>query len=125
VTEISYTHGRILDQIGYHVRDYFLKRMDKFEGIPRGVMAHSTHVKGIGTFEDGVEEPRVTVTLATRIPEEHCRKINLGYMNPDEVRPDEWQGREAEGILRVLRAGEMLYRLSDGTVPRIPGDPGA
>jgi len=120
VDEISYTHGDVLDRIGYHVRDYFLKQMDQFAGVPRGVMAHSTHVKGIGTFEDGVETPRVNVVLATRIPEERCRQVNLGYCDPDTIDPDEWRDREDEGILLVPKAGEMLHRLADGSVPEIP-----
>jgi len=119
IDEVSYTHGRIIDRIGYHTRDYFLKQMDKFEGVPGGIMAHSTHVKGIGTFEDGVERPRVNVILATGIPEERCRRINLGYLDPATVNIEEWEGREAEGVLAVHDAGETLYRLSDGTVPRI------
>jgi len=120
VDEISYTHGDVLDRIGYHVRDYFLKQMDQFAGVPRGVMAHSTHVKGIGTFEDGVETPRVNVVLATRISEERCRQVNLGYCDPDTIDPDEWRDREDEGILLVPKAGEMLHRLADGSVPEIP-----
>ncbi|MDP6438655.1 MAG: lactate racemase domain-containing protein [Candidatus Brocadiia bacterium] len=119
IDEVSHTHGRHLDRVGYHVRDYFLKQMDRFGDVPRAVMAHSTHVKGIGRFENGVERPRVNVILATRIPEERCRRVNLGYMNPDEIDPADCEGREDEGILCVRRAGEMLYRLSDGTVPRI------
>jgi len=35
ITEISYTHGKWLNKIGYHTRDYFLKRMDQFAGVPR------------------------------------------------------------------------------------------
>ncbi len=122
VDEISYTHGKVLDEIGYHVRDYFLKRMEEFQGVPRGVMAHSTHVKGIGTFTDGVERPRVNVVLATSIPEERCRQVNLGYRDPASINADEYRDREDEGILLVPKAGEMLYRLEDGTVPRIPAD---
>ncbi|MFP4029645.1 MAG: lactate racemase domain-containing protein [Candidatus Brocadiia bacterium] len=121
IDEISYTHGKVLDRIGYHVRDYFLKRMDQFRDVPRAVMAHSTHVKGIGRFEDGVEKPRVNVVLATRIPPERCEKVNLGYMDPDTIDPEEFRGRENEGILCVPDAGESLFRLSDGTVPRIEG----
>ena len=120
VDEISYTHGKVLDQIGYHVRDYFLKQMGRFEGMPRGVMAHSTHVKGIGTFEGGVETPRVSVVLATQIPEERCRQVNLGYRDPDSIAIEDYRDREDEGILLVPKAGEMLHRLADGTVPRIP-----
>jgi len=120
VDEISYTHGRILDRIGYHVRDYFLKQMGRFRDVPRGVMAHSTHVKGIGTFENGVERPRVNVVLATAIPQERCRRVNLGYRDPATVDIEEYRDREDEGVLLVPKAGEMLYRLADGSVPRIP-----
>ena len=122
ITEVSYTHGKVIDRIGYHVRDYFLKQMEKFAGVPRGVMAHSTHVKGIGTFEGGIEKPRVNVILATGIPEKRCRKINLGYRDPKSINPEEWKGREKEGIVVIPKAGEQLYRLADGSIPRIPGD---
>ena len=119
IDEISYTHGEVLDQIGYHVRDYFLKRMDQFGDVPRGVLAHSTHVKGIGHYEDGVETPRCNVVLATSIPEERCKQVNLGYRDPQAIDISEYENREDEGVLLVPKAGEMLYRLSDGTVPRI------
>ena len=119
IDEVSHTHGEILDRIGYHTRDYFLKQMDRFDGVPGGIMAHATHVKGIGTFEDGVERPRVNVILATRIPKERCDRINLGYLDPDSIHVADWEGREDEGVLVVHDAGETLYRLADGTVPRI------
>jgi len=112
VTEVSYTHGAILDQVGYHVRDYFAKQWDKFKGFPWGVLAHSTHVRGVGTFENGVERPRVTVTLATRIPEDRCRRINLNYRDPDTINPEDYASREDEGVLYVPKAGEMLHRLT-------------
>ncbi len=113
IDEISYTHGKLLDEIGYHVRDYFLKQWDKFKHYPGGVLAHSTHLRGIGEYEatTGVESPRINVTLATRIPEERCRWVNLGYLNPDEINFDDWRGREDEGILLMPKAGELLYRL--------------
>lgn len=119
IAEISPTHGRWLLKVGYHVRDYFLAQWGKFEKYPWAVLAHSTHVKGIGTFREGVERPRIEVALATGIPEEICRKINLGYRDPAGLRPEEYMDREDEGILVVPRAGEMLYRLADGTVPDI------
>ncbi len=119
VTEVSYTHGRHLDRIGYHVRDYFTKQMSKFADVPRGVLAHSTHVRGIGTFDGEVERARINVVLATRISEERCKRINLGYRDPASINPDDWKNREDDGVLCVPRAGEYLYRLADGTVPRI------
>jgi nickel-dependent lactate racemase len=111
IDEISYTHGHIIDQIGYHVRDYFVKQWELFKDYPWGVLAHSTHLRGNGTYENGVEEPRIRVTLATRISRERCERVNLGYLDPDTIDLDEWQGREAEGILLVPKAGEMLYRV--------------
>jgi nickel-dependent lactate racemase len=113
ITEVSYSHGRQIDEIGYHVRDYFLKQWDKFKDYPGGVVAHSTHVRGIGEYdaETGVESPRIEVTLATQIPEERCRRINLGYLDPDSIKVDNWAGREDEGIKLVPKAGEMLYRI--------------
>jgi nickel-dependent lactate racemase len=111
IDEISYTHGRVIDEVGYHVRDYFVKQWDRFKGYPWGVLAHSTHLRGIGTFENGVETPRIRVTLATRIPRERCERVNLTYLDPETVNPDDWRGHEDEGILLVPKAGEMLYRV--------------
>ncbi len=113
IEEISYTHGRLLDEIGYHVRDYFLKQWDRFKHYPGGVLAHSTHLRGMGNYDAAarVETPRIEVTLATRIPEERCRRVNLGYVNPDSLNLDEWRDREDQGILLVSKAGELLYRL--------------
>jgi len=114
ITEVSYTHGHLIDEIGYHCRDYFLAQWDRFGHYPGGVLAHSTHVKGAGTYDaaTGVETPRIRVTLATGIPEERCRRINLGYLDPASIRADDWNGREADGVVIVSRAGEMLYRLA-------------
>jgi nickel-dependent lactate racemase len=113
VHEISVTHGKIIEEIGYHCRDYFLKQWDKFKHYPWGVLAHSTHVRGIGTFENGVEKCRVQVTLATGIPEATCRRINLGYRDPKTIRVEDFANREDERILLVPKAGEMLYRLKN------------
>jgi len=120
ITEISYTHGKWLDKIGYHTRDYFLKRMEQFAGVPRGIMAHSTHVKGIGTFIDGVEKPRANMVLATSISKQRCEKVNLDYMNPNDINIADYENREDEGILVVHHAGEVLHRLSNGYIPTIP-----
>jgi nickel-dependent lactate racemase len=112
ITEISVTHGKLIEQIGYHCRDYFLKQWDRFKDLPWGVLAHSTHVRGIGTFENGIENCRIKVTLATRIPADICAKINLGYRDPDLINVNDFANREDAGILLVPKAGEMLYHLS-------------
>ncbi len=113
ITEVSVTHGKTLLEIGYHCRDYFHKQWDKFKKYPWGVVAHSTHVRGLGTFENGVEKCRVQVTLATQIPESVCKRINLGYRDPNSIRKEDFQNREHEGVLFVPKAGEMLYHLKN------------
>ncbi len=111
ISEISRTWGNYMEKIGYHVRDYFLEQPDKFTDIPRGVLAHSTHVRGIGRMIDGIEVPRIEVILASAIPEEICRKINLGYMDPATINFDAYKNREEEGILFVEKAGEILHHV--------------
>jgi lactate racemase len=112
IREISRTWGEQIEKIGYHVRDYFLARREEFCTFPRGVLAHSTHVCGTGCYENGVETPDVKVVLATAIPEETCRRIGLGYLDPAKIRIDDYRNREEEGILFVDHAGETLYRLA-------------
>ena len=111
--EISITHGTAIEKIGYHCRDYFTKQWDQFKDYPWGVLAHSTHVRGAGTFENGVEKCRVQVTLASQIPREVCERINLNYKNPDDVNIEDYANRESEGVLLVRKAGEQLYRLNE------------
>jgi nickel-dependent lactate racemase len=111
ITEICVAHGETIEAVGYHCRDYFLKQWDKFKHYPWGVLAHSTHVYGLGTFENGVEQPRARVTLATGIPPSMCKKINLGYRDPASINIEDFADREDEGVLLVRKAGEMLYHL--------------
>lgn len=113
ITEVSRTWGTDIEKIGYHIVDYFLEQPDRFPDIPRGVLAHSTHVRGTGIMEDGVERPRITIQLASQIPADVCEKINLGYLDPDTINPDDYRGREAEGILFVEKAGEILHRVKN------------
>jgi lactate racemase len=113
LTEVSYVHGPAIEAIGYHCRDYFLNQWDRFSHVPGGVLAHSTHLAGLGRYDPatGVETPRVRVTLATGIAEERCRRLNLGYLDPARVDVGEWRRRADGGVLVVPRAGEMLFRV--------------
>jgi lactate racemase len=113
IHEVCIAHGKTIMEVGYHCRDYFLKQWDRFKNYPWGVLAHSTHVRGIGTFENGVEKCRVKVTLATGLSKETCDRINLGYRDPGSINPEDFADREAEGVLLVRKAGEMLYRLQN------------
>lgn len=108
---VSHVHGKYIYEIGYHTLPYFLNDWDKFKHIPLGVLAHSTHMRGSGEFENGVEKPNVRVTLASKISREDCEQLNLGYMDPAKIDLDSFKGREDEGVLFVPRAGETLYRV--------------
>jgi nickel-dependent lactate racemase len=116
ISEVSYVHGALIDEVGYHVRDYFLQQWERFRDYPWRVLAHSTHLRGAGSYEDGIERARIRVTLATAIPRDRCERLGLGYLDPATVEPEEWAGREDEGILLVRRAGETLYRARGGAV---------
>ncbi len=109
--EVSIVHGEEIKAVGYHVRDYFVKQWDKFKDMHWTTLAHSTHVKGKGEYDNGIETPRIQVTLATQIPEDICKLINLGYRDPKTINPENWRNKEDEGLLLVERAGEMLYRV--------------
>ena len=110
VKEISSTHREIYD-IGYHCRDYFVKQWDRFSDVHWGVLAHSTHLRGAGTFDaaTGEERLRVQVTLATAIPEAVCHAVNLGYRDPASLDPAAFTADPDTFV--VPRAGEMLFRL--------------
>jgi nickel-dependent lactate racemase len=123
--EISVTHGPLIEQVGYHVRDYITKQWDKFQHLPWGVLAHSTHVRGGGTFEKGVEKPRVQVTLASQIPREVCERLNLGYRDPESIDIESFANREDEGVLLVRKAGEYLYRMEENAGSHPRGSDGA
>jgi nickel-dependent lactate racemase len=122
VPEVSYVHGRLIDEIGYHCRDYFLGQWERFGHYPGGILAHSTHVKGLGAYDtsSAVETPRIKVTLATGIPAERCARINLGYLDPAGIDVRDWSDNPHDDAFVVPRAGEVLFR-----VGRPPEDAGA
>ena len=111
IKEISYTHGKEIRKVGYHVRDYFLRQWDRFSGMSKLILAHSTNVRGVGTFENGVELPRINVTLATSIPADVCRSVSLGYVDYRSINVPEWKKNQNGDLLVVENAGQLLYRL--------------
>ncbi len=99
----------------YKTEPAIVKQWDRFKDVPGSILAHSTHVKGAGSYDPatGVERPRIQVTLATGIPAERCRRVNLGYADYRTIDPQSWANREDEGLLFVPHAGEVLYRAAD------------
>ncbi|MFP5345689.1 MAG: lactate racemase domain-containing protein [Actinomycetes bacterium] len=109
ITQISAMHPEI-DEIGYHCRDFFVKQWDRYKHLHWGVLAHSTHLRGAGTYDEvNGERLRVTVTLATSIPASTVRHANLNYLSPADV---DLAAMEADAdTLVVPQAGEVLFRL--------------
>jgi len=108
---VSHVHGKYIYEVGYHILPYFLNDWERFKHVPLGVLAHSTHVRGSGVMAGSVEKANIRVTLASKISPEDCARLNLGYLDPAQIHPADWQNHEDEGILYVPKAGEMLYRV--------------
>jgi nickel-dependent lactate racemase len=109
ITEISAMHPEI-EQIGYHCRDYFVGQWDRFRHLHWGVLAHSTHLRGAGSWDaETGERCRLTVTLATGIPEDVVRAANLDYLDPADVDVEAFRS-DGETFV-VPEAGEVLFRL--------------
>src|SRR3954453_4939855 len=97
IRDIALTHPQVAE-IGYHCRDYFVQQWDRFRGYPWGDLAHSTHLRGAGTFDaeggeggrGGGRRARGRVPLPPGIPEALTRSINLGYRDPATIDPDAW-----------------------------------
>jgi lactate racemase len=121
ITQISVMHPSITE-IGYHNRDYFLGQWEKFRSHPWGDLAHSTHLRGQGRWDsDRGEMNRVTVTLATGIPEDVVRSVNLNYLDPATVEVAEYEADPDTFV--EPHAGEVLYRLRPGSQGAATGEP--
>jgi nickel-dependent lactate racemase len=113
VNEVSHVHGTLIEEIGYHCRDYFVEQWQRFAHYPGGILAHSTHLKGSGRYDTAttVETPRVEVTLATALSPGRCARINLGHADASTLDLNDWPTEPGHDTLLVPRAGEVLYRV--------------
>ncbi len=116
ISELSYTHGTLLDTIGFHGTDYFKAHWDKYCHYPWTVLAHAAHVRGQTAYKNGVETPRIHLTLASQIPKERCDKVGLGYCDPRSIDLPSWRDRNDSDYLYVPKAGEHLYKLDSATI---------
>lgn len=109
ITEFAYTHPE-LEEIGYHCREFFTKQWENYSHFPTGLLAHSTHLRGAGTFDEfNGEQLRITVTLATGISESRVRAMNLNYLDPSTLNVSQYENDLDTMVLP--NAGEILYRL--------------
>ena len=113
ITEVSYTHGTLIDEVGYHCRDYFMAQWDTLQHLPRGRAGALDAREGAGSLRRGDQRRDAADHGHPRDghPAGALPAINLGYADPTSIDVETWAGREHEGVLLVRRAGEMLYRL--------------
>ena len=114
--QVSYEVVRAVSDRGSYANLLLPKSLNK-AGLSGRDAAFATELtygalRRMGTYDAiiGVETSRILVTLATGIPEERCRRVDLGYIDYRTIDPQEWAGREAESVLLVPHASEMLYR---------------
>jgi len=113
IDRLSITHDEVIHQVGFHVTEYFRAHMDSYTQFPRAVLAYSALVKGAGAYDGGVEKPRVHIVLATGVPAELCKRLNIGWKDPGEIHVNEMERREDEGIKVIHEAGEVLYKVAE------------
>jgi nickel-dependent lactate racemase len=113
IDRLSITHDKVIHQVGFHVMEYLCAHMNSYTQFPRAVLAYSALVKGAGTYESGVEKPRVHTVLATGVPGELCSRLNIGWKDPGEILVNEMERRENEGIKVIHDAGEVLYKVAE------------
>lgn len=116
VTRVSTEHGDYIREARYHTRDYFVHRWESVQHIPKRVLAHCTHVRGVGFATNRYDQPRINVVLATGIPEDECRRVNLRYRDPASVDIEAMEGKP--DVLVIPDAGETLHRLSPSEMVR-------
>jgi nickel-dependent lactate racemase len=87
VREISATHGRAIRQVGLHGWPYLLAHPQAWQphGVSPLALTLGVLIKGDAPLVDGRERPRIDVRLATAIPPDECRALDVGYEDPDQV----------------------------------------
>jgi lactate racemase len=96
--------------VGYHCRDKVCSILKSGIKISRNSAAHLINAAGSGFFDPKTvkEEMNFKLTLATGIPEEVCKSVNLGYRNPETIRKSDFLG---SGKLWIEEGGKYLYEL--------------
>lgn len=85
IRETAATHPEN-ERIGHHHRDYFTTDWRRFKPLHWSDLAHSARLRGASTYDEvNGERGRVTVTLATGIPENVTRAVNLDYLEPASI----------------------------------------
>jgi nickel-dependent lactate racemase len=110
LSAISVTHGALIEKYGYAPLDRVRDMVEGSDELRANlcVAAHLAHVAYAGDKgADGVVTPRYRITLAANLPEETCRRVNLGYLDMRTFNPHAY--RDDPDTLTVENAGRDLY----------------
>ncbi|HVE55208.1 MAG TPA: lactate racemase domain-containing protein [Pyrinomonadaceae bacterium] len=105
---ISDTHGAAIEKFGYAPIEKVKLLVAESGELEANlcVAAHLAHVAFAGREGDETA-PRYTITLASQIDEETCRRVNLGFLDYRNFRREDYE-TDAETLI-VERAGRNLY----------------
>ena len=84
LTQISATHGRLIEKYGYAPLEQVREMVERSDELRANlcIAAHLAHVSFAGHRDAlGNIGPRYRITMATGISEEICRKVNLGFLD--------------------------------------------
>jgi nickel-dependent lactate racemase len=112
LTRLSETHGPLIEKYGYapleSVRDMLGVSQELRENLC--IAAHLAHVAYAGRLDDdGKVVPRYTITMATGLDAETCRRVNLNYLDHRSL--DLESMRSDPDTLIVENAGRDLYQV--------------
>ena len=110
LSAISATHGALIEKYGYAPLERVRDMVEGSDELRANlcVAAHLAHVSYAGDKgADGVVTPRYRITLAANLPEETCRRVNLGYLDMRTFDPRAF--RDDPDTLTVENAGRDLY----------------
>ncbi len=107
---LSKTHGEMIEKYGYGVIEKMQELVAESGELEANlcVAAHLAHVAFAGRLDaSGDIVPRYRIVLASRIDEETCRRVNLGYLDPAKFSINDYEG-DADTLI-AERAGRDLY----------------
>jgi lactate racemase len=114
LSQLSATHGHLIEKYGYAPLEQVREMVEGSDELRANlcVAAHLAHVSyGSARDATGRLTPRYRITLASAVPEDACRRVNLGYLDHRELRLVDYQS-DSETLI-VEDAGRDLYLLAD------------
>lgn len=114
LSQLSATHGHLIEKYGYAPLEQVREMVEGSDELRANlcVAAHLAHVSyGSACDAAGRLTPRYHITLASAVPEDACRRVNLGYVDHHSVRLEDYQSDP--DTLIVKDAGRDLYLLAN------------